>query len=315
MTLELRSVTRRFSEGSVALDDVTLALPTDGYVCVMGSSGSGKTTLLRIIAGLEPADIGTVSLDGATLDGVPPQLRPVHTVFQDHALFPHLDVLDNIAFAACVAGERRANARAAAMDLLSEVGLPEHFGRRAPGTLSGGEAQRVALARALMRRPRLVLLDEPLAALDRGRRAELRRMLHRVQRTHDAGFIHVTHDPEDALALADQVVVLADGSVLEIGAPAELYRRPQTLAAARLFGELTAVPGQSDEWLRPERLRVVGEGGRVRARIVRVVPLGASWELELVYDDQPCLARIDRPMEVGECSLDWSPEDVLSLRK
>ncbi|MCA9656478.1 MAG: TOBE domain-containing protein, partial [Myxococcales bacterium] len=178
------------------------------------------------------------------------------------------------------------------------------------------EAQRVALARALVRHPRVVLLDEPLAALDRGRRAELRRMLHRLQRRHGVGFIHVTHDPQDALALADHVVVLAGGRVREQGPPAELYRRPRTMLGARLLGELTPVPGRCDAWLRPERLRVLEPGverGRMTARVIRVALLGPQWEVELELDGQPGLAWCDRPPQGERCDLDWDPDDVLSF--
>lgn len=315
MTLSLEGITRRYGDGTLALREVDLDLPTDGYVCIMGPSGSGKTTLLRIIAGLERPDDGTVVIDGKVLDAVPAERRPVHTVFQDHVLFPHLDVLDNVAFAARVAGRSRVDARREAAARLRDVGLGSDFGTRNPSTLSGGEAQRVALARALVERPAVVLLDEPLTALDRARRRDVRRMLHRTQRRSGTGFVHVTHDPEDALALADQLVILCDGRVRGAGAPAELYRRPPDLESARLLGELTPVPGSASAFLRPENLRPVptASGARVSAEIVRVACLGASWEVELALGDQICFAHVATPPERGPCGLDWDRDEELTF--
>lgn len=317
MTLSLRGITRRYGDGTVALRDVDLTLPTDGYVCIMGPSGSGKTTLLRIIAGLERPDRGSVVLDGVALDGRPPERRPVHTVFQDHVLFPHLDVLDNVAFSARVAGRSRVLARREAAARMEDVGLDPRFGTRNPSTLSGGEAQRVALARALVQRPAVILLDEPLTALDRARRRDVRRMLHRTQRGSGTGFIHVTHDPEDALALADHLVVLSHARVIAAGPPADLYRHPPDLRSARLLGEVTPVPGSGSTFLRPERLRVLppdgGGDSAVSAAVVRSACLGASWEVELAVGTQTCIAHAATPPEVGACRLSWDPRDVLTF--
>ncbi|PCC73801.1 ABC transporter ATP-binding protein [Nannocystis exedens] len=260
MTLSLRALTKSYA-GRLALADVGVELPAAAYTCLMGASGSGKTTLLRIVAGLERQDRGSVLLDGRPLDGLPAERRPVHTLFQDYALFPHLGAADNVAFAPRLLGLRGPELGARVRALLADVGLDMSFETRKPAAMSGGEQQRLALARALAGEPRWLLLDEPLAALDRPLRAGLRRLLRDVTRRRGLGCLHVTHDPEEALALADRLLVFGGGRLLAAGAPAELYAAPPSLAVARLLGEVTPEPG-GDGWLRPEHLRVrpIGEG-------------------------------------------------------
>ncbi|WAS91010.1 ABC transporter ATP-binding protein [Nannocystis punicea] len=254
MTLSLRALTKSYA-GRLALADVGVELPAGGYTCLMGASGSGKTTLLRIVAGLERQDRGSVLLDGRPLDDLPAERRPVHTLFQDYALFPHLGAADNVAFAPRLLGVRGPELTARVRALLADVGLDMSFETRRPAAMSGGEQQRLALARALAGEPRWLLLDEPLAALDRPLRAGLRRLLRAVTRRRGLGCLHVTHDPEEALALADRLLVFGDGRLLASGAPAELYAAPPSLAVARLLGEVTPEPG-GDGWLRPEHLRL-----------------------------------------------------------
>jgi ABC-type Fe3+/spermidine/putrescine transport system ATPase subunit len=311
MTLAAQAITKRYGE-HVALAEVSIELAAGRYTCVMGASGSGKTTLLRVLAGLQAQDSGSVTLDGRALDGVPAERRPIHTLFQDYALFPHLSVADNVAFAPRLLGVRGAALAERVAGLMADVGLDMSLGARKPTALSGGEQQRVALARALAGEPRWLLLDEPLAALDRPLRAELRRLLHAVQRARGLGCLHVTHDPEEALALADTLVVMGDAKVLAVGAPAELYARPPSLAVGRLLGELTRVPGQPG-WLRPEHLRAgaTGVAGTVRA----IACLGDRWELEVEVAGQVHVARtaeLPAGIEAGAgIAVSWAPERVL----
>jgi ABC-type Fe3+/spermidine/putrescine transport system ATPase subunit len=321
VTLELRAVHKRFSGDAGGLRGVSLALPRHGYACVMGASGSGKTTLLRVIAGLERPDRGEVLLDDAAITDVPAERRPVHTLFQGYALFPHLSVWDNVAFAPRVAGVSDAALRERVAALLTDVGIAPALHRRLPAALSGGERQRVALARALAGAPAMLLLDEPLAALDRPLRAGLRHLLKETQRRRKIGFLHVTHEPEEALALADHLVLMADGKILAQGAPASLYARPPDLAAARLLGDLTPVPGEPARWLRPERLLVgPGEPGRTwrsaPATITSVACLGDRWETQLQAGAQRLLARGLDPPTAGvgvAVTLRWRGDDELAL--
>ncbi|WP_083730825.1 MULTISPECIES: sulfate/molybdate ABC transporter ATP-binding protein [Protofrankia] len=221
--------------------DVTLTAASGTTVAVLGPNGAGKTTLLRALAGLQPVDTGRISLDGLVLDDptegifVPAQRRTVGMVFQDYLLFPHLSARDNVAFGLRCRGVPRAAARAAALRWLETFGLAE-FAARRPGALSGGQAQRVALARALAAGPKLLLLDEPLAALDAATRLAVRGDLRR----HLSGFggpsVLVTHDPIEAMVLADHVVIIEAGRVVQQGPPAEVARRPRTDYVARLVG-------------------------------------------------------------------------------
>jgi ABC-type Fe3+/spermidine/putrescine transport system ATPase subunit len=304
----------------VALDAVSLELEAGRHVCVMGHSGSGKTTLLRVIAGLEAADAGELWIAGERVDGLPAERRPTRSVFQTPALFPHLSVLANVRFVDRLRSSGLGEPALSAEALLTRLGLePERVGERPVDALSGGERQRVALARALYRAPPWLLLDEPLSALDRPRRAELRRALAGIRRELGLGMLHITHAAPDALALADVLVVMAGGRVIASGDPADLYRRPPNLESARLLGELTPVPDPTRAgYLRPERLRIVAPGeGRVAARVESRACAGASWEHLLRVEGvahAPILATRASPWEGGErCELQWDDDDVLEL--
>jgi molybdate transport system ATP-binding protein len=221
--------------------EVELGVATGELVVLLGPNGAGKTTLLRALAGLVPLARGRVALDGTVLDDpaagahVPTERRPIGFVFQDYLLFPHLSALENVAFGLRARGLGRVEARRRAEAWLDRVGLAEHAGSR-PRALSGGQAQRVALARAMVAEPRLLLLDEPLAALDAATRTELRRELRRQLASFDGTRLLVTHDPLEALALADRLVVLEDGRVTQTGGPAEVSARPRSRYVAELVG-------------------------------------------------------------------------------
>lgn len=224
--------------------DVRLSAAPGEVIALLGPNGAGKTTALRALAGLTPLTGGHLRLDGAVLDGTPPEARPVGVVFQDYLLFPHLSALDNVAFGPRCHGMPRAGARALAAGLLERMGLAEHATAR-PRHLSGGQAQRVALARALATRPRLLLLDEPLAALDARTRLEVRTQLRRHLAAFEAVAVLVTHDPLDAMVLADRLVVVEGGRAVQDGTPAEIARRPRTDYIAHLVG-LNLYRGRAD---------------------------------------------------------------------
>ncbi|MEV6941517.1 ABC transporter ATP-binding protein [Streptomyces sp. NPDC051172] len=220
--------------GSFRLD-VTLSAAPGDVVALLGPNGAGKTTALRALAGLVPLNGGHLRLDGEQLDRTPPESRPVGVVFQDYLLFPHLTALDNVAFGPRCHGATKAEARAAAAVWLERMGLSDHAGVK-PRRLSGGQAQRVALARALATHPRLLLLDEPLAALDARTRLDVRAQLRHHLADFEAVAVLVTHDPLDAMVLADRLVVVEDGRIVQEGTPAHIARHPRTDYIAHLVG-------------------------------------------------------------------------------
>ncbi|MCX4764966.1 ABC transporter ATP-binding protein [Streptomyces sp. NBC_01275] len=229
--------------GSFRLDVALSAAPGD-VVALLGPNGAGKTTALRALAGLVPLTGGRLRLDGTALERTPTESRPVGVVFQDYLLFPHLSALDNVAFGPRCQGVGKAEARAQAAEWLDRMGLAEHAGAK-PRRLSGGQAQRVALARALATRPRLLLLDEPLAALDARTRLEIRTRLRRHLAEFEAVAVLVTHDPLDAMVLADRLVVVEHGRVVQEGGPSDIARHPRTEYIAQLVG-LNLYRGRAD---------------------------------------------------------------------
>ncbi|MFT4037278.1 MAG: ABC transporter ATP-binding protein [Thermomicrobiales bacterium] len=233
-TLQVRGLTKTFGEAT-AVDDVNLTVPAGQFVSLLGPSGCGKTTTLRIIAGLERADSGRILIDGKDYAQVPPQRRKIGMVFQQYALFPNLTTFENVAFALRVAREPQASVTARVHGLLDLVHLTE-AANRYPHQLSGGMQQRVALARALAIEPPLLLLDEPLSALDAAIRDELRTELRRLQRQLDLTVVYVTHDQAEAMALSDTIVVMEKGKVSQVGTPQDLYDRPATRFTAAFVG-------------------------------------------------------------------------------
>jgi molybdate transport system ATP-binding protein len=250
--------------GSLTLDVGLDAQPGETVV-LLGPNGAGKTTLLRVLAGLLPLDHGRIAVDGDVLDDpvrgawTPADRRPIGFVFQDQALFPHLSALENVAFGLRARGVRRQDARRRARAWLERVDMAEHAAAR-PRALSGGQAQRVALARALVPEPRVLLLDEPLSALDASTRVDTRRELRRHLEAHDGVRVVVTHDPVDAMTLGDRVIVLETGRVVQAGPLAELRERPRSRYVADLVG-VNLYRGAADG----ERIRLRGEGELVAA--------------------------------------------------
>jgi len=240
--LRIDSVTKRFGD-FVAVDALSLDLAAGEFFALLGPSGCGKTTLLRMLAGFEAPDAGAILLDGEDVAPVLPHRRPVNMMFQNYALFPHLSVADNVAFGLRRAGLPKPEIAARVHEMLALVRL-EGFGRRKPDQLSGGQRQRVALARALARRPRLLLLDEPMAALDKKLRQSTQAELKELQRRLGTTFVIVTHDQEEAMTVADRIGVMDRGRLVQVGAPRDLYETPASRWIAGFVGDINLIEGR-----------------------------------------------------------------------
>ncbi|MBL8622346.1 MAG: TOBE-like domain-containing protein [Myxococcales bacterium] len=299
MTLTITSVGKRFG-GFVALDDVSLEIPGGELVALLGPSGSGKTTLLRILAGLEAPDVGAVRDDGADLVGQTARARNVGLVFQHYALFRHLTVYENIAFALRVRKRPKREIDARVRELIGLIQL-EGLERRMPAQLSGGQRQRVALARALAAAPRLLLLDEPFGALDAQVRTELRRWLRRLHDELHVTTVFVTHDQEEAFEVADRVVIMNRGRIEQVGRPGEIFDHPASDFVVRFLGPVTYLPpgvGGDRAYVRPHDLELVRAPGPADlvGTVVRVTPLGATARVEVAVAevDGPIYAAVER---------------------
>ncbi|HXP72863.1 MAG TPA: ABC transporter ATP-binding protein [Stellaceae bacterium] len=303
VAVDCQSITKTFGAGAVrALDGVSLAIRSNEFFTLLGPSGCGKTTLLRLIAGFEIQDAGTILLDGRPLDGLPPYRRPVNTVFQSYAVFPHLNVAENVAFGLEMKRRPRAEIDARVKEMLGLVKL-EGLESRKPAQLSGGQQQRVALARALANKPRVLLLDEPLSALDLKLRTEMQLELKRLQHEVGITFVFVTHDQHEALTMSDRIAVMRAGHILQVGTPEEIYEHPSARFVADFIGETnlldatrigtarfrlasgveleTAEPGPPHSnvtlVIRPERALLAPIGGSaLPARVEQVVYIGSD---------------------------------------
>ena len=254
--IRLRGLVKRYGS-QVAVDGVDLDVRRGEFFTLLGPSGSGKTTTLRMIAGFERPDEGTVELAGEEVSGRPPFERDVNTVFQDYALFPHLSVADNVAYGLRVKKVPKGERRTRTEEALEMVRLPD-LGARRPSQLSGGQRQRVALARAIVNRPRVLLLDEPLGALDLKLRQEMQVELKRIQQEVGITFVYVTHDQEEALTMSDRLAVFNDGRIEQVGAPAEVYERPASEFIAGFVGVSNLLERDGRRFtIRPEKVRIV----------------------------------------------------------
>jgi putative spermidine/putrescine transport system ATP-binding protein len=316
--VRFQKVSRHFGQVR-AVDGVDLEIAPGEFFAMLGPSGSGKTTCLRLIAGFEQPTSGHIQIFGETAEGVPPYRRNVNTVFQDYALFPHLNILDNVAYGLMVKGVGKAERLREAEKALELVKLPGYGGRR-PGQLSGGQRQRVALARALVNKPKVLLLDEPLGALDLKLREQMQEELKSLQRALGITFVFVTHDQGEALSMADRVAVFNDGGIVQEGTPHDIYRRPKTRFVADFVGssnviapEFMASLGGEKRWasLRPEAIRL-GDGAE--ARVENASFLGAATRLTVdirgtrLHVMLP--AGADVPDVGSSVRLGWQPGDV-----
>ena len=331
VTIEARNAVKAFGQGDHvvrALDDVSIQIRKGEFFTLLGPSGCGKTTLLRLIAGFEMPTSGTILLDGADITELPPNKRPVNTVFQSYALFPHLTVAENVGFGLTMQGRPRAEVKARVDEMLALVKLEAMAGRKV-SQLSGGQQQRVALARALAPQPKVLLLDEPLSALDLKLRKEMQVELKRLQTETGITFIFVTHDQEEALTMSDRIGVMSAGKLQQVGSPKDIYTRPVNRFVASFIGETnflpaTVVPGgvrlatgdvvevaaqaRGDVTLtvRPEQVRIVGAGeaGAIAATVKFLVYFGTDTHCHLALaDGTEVVARVQSPAS-GEAGIE-----------
>ena len=329
--IDVRVAGLRKSYGDVtAVDGVDLEIGRGEFFTLLGPSGSGKTTTLRMIAGFERPDEGRIELGGADVSRRPPFDRPVNTVFQDYALFPHMTVQQNVEYGLRVKKVPKAERRRRAGEALALVRL-ESYGGRKPGQLSGGQRQRVALARAIVNRPQALLLDEPLGALDLKLRQELQVELKRIQQELGITFIYVTHDQEEALTMSDRLAVFNEGRIEQLGAPAEVYEHPASEFIAGFVGVSNVLERDGRRFtVRPEKIRLLGEdeepergmsveGGEVRD----VVYVGAVTRYHVRLDAGGELTAVSQNLESGSSEvlerkgsrvrLVWRPEHVFVI--
>lgn len=304
-----------------ALDEVDLEVREGEFFAMLGPSGSGKTTCLRQIAGFEQPTSGHIEIFGETAEGVPPFRRNVNTVFQDYALFPHLNVLDNVAYGLMIRGidkKERYRSAEAALELVALPGL----GKRRAGELSGGQRQRVALARALVNKPRVLLLDEPLGALDLKLREQMQEELKTLHKRLGITFIFVTHDQNEALSMADRVALFDQGRIVQVGTPQEIYRRPNSRFVADFVGSSNVLPPDfvatlvgSHQWasLRPEAIRLAESAGH-EVSVVAVSFMGGSTRLALdlgALRIHALLPSTSTLPEVGDqVHIEWEQKDL-----
>ena len=316
----------------VAVDGVELEIRAGEFFTMLGPSGSGKTTTLRLIAGFERPDEGRVELGGVDVTDRPPYARDLNTVFQDYALFPHMSVADNVAYGLRVKGVDRAERRARVDDVLQTMRLPG-VGDRRPSQLSGGQRQRVALARALVNRPQVLLLDEPLGALDLKLRQEMQLFLKSLQQELGITFVYVTHDQDEALTMSDRVAVFNQGRIEQLGAPAEVYEHPASGFVAGFVGTSNELERDGRRYaIRPEKIHLRDAGdtpaqgmhselGRIRdvvyaGMITRfVVELARGGELQVAQQNLETSSAQALDAAGREVLLEWRPEHQLEIDK
>ena len=339
--INLTDVSKSY-DGELILDHINLQIHDKEFVTLLGPSGCGKTTTLRIIGGFETADTGDVFFDGKSVKDVPPHKRPVNTVFQKYALFPHLNVFENIAFGLRLKKTDEKIIREKVKEMLALVNL-KGFERRRVSTLSGGQQQRVAIARALVNEPEVLLLDEPLGALDLKLRKDMQNELKKMQKATGITFIYVTHDQEEALSMSDIVVVMANGQIQQIGSPTDIYNEPENAFVADFIGESNIVDGimladykvrfsghtfecvdkgfdknqPVDVVVRPEDVDVVPvEKGMLEGTVTSVTFKGVHWEIIVdIGGFKWMIQTTDFVAEGAHIGLFIEPEAIHIMRK
>ncbi len=339
--VRLDHVTKRF-EDVVAVDDVSLEIPHGSFFALLGPSGCGKTTTLRMIGGFEEPSEGSIYLGEEPVTGRPPYKRDVNTVFQSYALFPHLSTFENVAFGLRRKGVRGRDVRGRVLEILNLVGL-SGLEKRKPAQLSGGQQQRVALARALVNRPRVLLLDEPLGALDLKFRKQMQLELKAIQHDVAISFVHVTHDQEEAMTMADQIAIMNGGRIEQRGTPADLYEHPQTAFVAGFLGISNLLPGSIASadtvtlddgttvrvppealqgrtgrialGVRPEKIRLGhGEENKLTGRLLETAYVGVATQyvLETKAGNVSVYVQNSEPgaNQVAPSQISWSPDST-----
>jgi putative spermidine/putrescine transport system ATP-binding protein len=321
--LELVALTKRYG-GTTAVESIDLRVPADTYCCLLGPSGCGKTTTLRLIAGHEAATAGDIILGASNVTDMPPARRGTAMMFQSYALFPHLSAVDNVAFSLKMRHVAKAERRARAMELLRLVDMAA-YAERLPAQLSGGQQQRIALARALITQPQILLLDEPLSALDPFLRIRVRAELKRLQHELGISFIHVTHSQDEAMALADLIVVMNAGRIEQAGAPRDVFNAPKTAFVAQFIGGHNVIAtDRGPIAVRADRLKLTLPAtapSKLSATVRSVEYQGTHLQITLAAPDATELtatlseAEYDAtPVSPGEtAAVDWSDRDVHRL--
>ena len=322
--VRLRGIRRTYGE-VVAIAGLDLDIAEGEFFTMLGPSGSGKTTTLRVIAGFERPDAGTVELQGADVTGTAPSQRDLNTVFQDYALFPHMTVRENVEYGMRVKGVGRRERRAKAEEVLERVRLPGLGGRK-PVQLSGGQRQRVALARAIVNSPTVLLLDEPLGALDLKLRQEMEVFLKELQRELGITFVYVTHDQEEALTMSDRLAVFNEGKIEQIGTPADVYEHPETEFVAGFVGVSNVLERDGRKFtIRPEKIHMSesgdGEPGVVRdvvyvGMVTRyIVDLDRGGELVVVQQNLETSSQQALEAQGRRVRLSWRPEHTYVIKE
>ncbi|MCD7894788.1 MAG: ABC transporter ATP-binding protein [Erysipelotrichaceae bacterium] len=339
--IELDNLTKEF-DGQVVLKGIHLDIYENEFITLLGPSGCGKTTTLRIIGGFEEASSGEVLFDGQDISSLPPYKREVNTVFQKYALFPHLDVFDNIAFGLNVKKMKKDVIHTKVTDILELVGL-QGFEHRKISQLSGGQQQRVAIARALVNEPKVLLLDEPLGALDLKLRKAMQIELKHIQKEVGITFVYVTHDQEEALTMSDTIVVMNDGMIQQIGSPLDIYNEPENRFVAQFIGESNIIEGKFikdllvefdgqqfvcvdkgfdegqdvDIVIRPEDLDIVEVGqGKIEGVVSSIIFKGVHYEIMVETKHRNYKVHTTDLSEIGKkVNLDFWPEDIHVMDK
>lgn len=339
--VELKNISKAY-EDNIVLDNFNLEIRKNEFLTLLGPSGCGKTTTLKIIAGFEFADEGQVMFEGKEISDVPPYERSVNTVFQKYALFPHMDVYENIAFGLKIKKVEKSVIDQKVKDMLKLVAL-SGFEKRKVESLSGGQQQRVAIARALVNEPKVLLLDEPLGALDLKLRQEMQIELKRIQQKLGITFIFVTHDQEEALTMSDTIIVMNKGKIQQMGTPEDIYNEPENAFVAKFIGESNVIDGvMLDDYrvkfsgvefecvdkgfdknedievvVRPEDIKMVKpEEGMLKGKVISSVFKGVHYEMELDENGRTWLIQNTKNAEIGtELGMDIYPEDIHIMKK
>lgn len=339
--IELKDLTKSFGK-NVILKKLNLTIYENEFVTLLGPSGCGKTTLLRIIGGFERADSGAVFFEGKDVANIPPHKRPTNTVFQKYALFPHLNVFENVAYGLRVKKMDKNVIQTKVTEMLKMVGL-EGFETRSIQKLSGGQQQRIAIARALVNEPKVLLLDEPLGALDLKLRQEMQYELKRIQKETEITFIYVTHDQEEALTMSDKIVVMRDGDIHQVGTPQEIYNNPVNKYVAKFVGESNLLSGivkgptkvkfdgmtfeceqqgflkdqEVDVMIRPEDVKIVALGrGKIDGKITDVIFKGTYFEIDVTTANRVYSVETTQEYPIGkEVSIRFYPDCIHLMEK
>lgn len=339
--IDLKSITKRFSDHTV-VENLNLYIKRNEFITLLGPSGCGKTTTLNIIAGFEAVNEGKVMFEGKVINDVPPHKRQINTVFQRYALFTHMNVYENVAFGLRIKKLSEKEIKEKVHKMLKLVDL-EGYEKRSTDSLSGGQQQRVAIARALVNEPKVLLLDEPLAALDLKLRKEMQLELKRIQKTLGITFIFVTHDQEEALTMSDTIVVMNEGKIQQIGTPEDIYNEPKNRFVARFIGESNIVDGimhedfrvsfegkefkcvdkgfgkdeNVDVIIRPEDIKIVEFGqGMLNGTVTSVIFKGVHYEIEVEATGKKWLIHNTRHVRVSEkIGMDIYPNEIHIMKK